>query len=82
MVRLLWFFLLAGIVFWLLKRAFSPGKRKAVGPEEAGEEMVQDPVCNVYVPKKQAVVLKQAGKETRYFCSTRCRDKFLGKDAS
>ena len=44
------------------------------GPREINE-MVQDPVCKIYVPKKEALHLDRAG--TRYyFCSRACMDRF------
>jgi YHS domain-containing protein len=39
--------------------------------------MVQDPVCQVYLPKRQAVVLNDPKGENYYFCSVQCRDKFI-----
>ena len=65
--------------------------RKALktGSEQAGErtrgpsrppppitdELVQDPVCGVYCPKRDALSLKRQGK-TYYFCSDKCRQEF------
>ncbi len=80
MYRLLWILFLVGIVYWLAKRAFSPGKRKAVGPEDVGEEMVQDPVCGCYLPKSQALSLSSKGKRI-YFCSEECFQKYKSSDA-
>ncbi|MBI4767839.1 MAG: YHS domain-containing protein [Deltaproteobacteria bacterium] len=39
--------------------------------------MVQDPVCKVYLPKRQANVLKSPKGVYYYFCSTQCREKFI-----
>jgi len=75
MYRLLLIFFLVGVVYLLAKRAFSSGKRKAVGPEDAGEEMVQDPVCGCYLPKSQALSLPSRGKNI-YFCSEDCFQKY------
>jgi uncharacterized protein len=75
MVRLLWILFLAGIVYLLAKRAFSSGKKKAVGPEDAGEEMVQDPVCGCYLLKSQALSLSSHG-ERIYFCGEGCFQKY------
>lgn len=38
-------------------------------------EMIQDPHCNVYFSKSEAVQLELDGK-TYYFCSAECRDEF------
>ena len=80
MVRLLWVLILVGIVYWLAKRAFSSGRSKAAGNEEAGEEMVQDPVCGCYLPKSQALSLSSKGKRI-YFCSEGCFQKYKSSDA-
>ncbi len=44
--------------------------------ESVGEEMVQDPVCESYVPVSEALKVR-----TRlgvvYFCGPECREKFL-----
>jgi YHS domain-containing protein len=42
-------------------------------------EMVQDPVCKVYVPKKEALSLEHGGTR-HYFCSRSCLEKFQKKD--
>jgi YHS domain-containing protein len=72
--------LLAGIVYLLLKwlRRSAPKKEKEPTfqrRDPAVEEMMRDPVCGTYVPASQAVTL-QREKETLYFCSAGCRDKF------
>ena len=73
--------LLAGIIYFLfkwLRRSSSPVPKARPDEPPAGqtvEEMVQDPVCGTWVPASQAVSLP-AGKETRYFCSEECREKF------
>jgi YHS domain-containing protein len=40
------------------------------------DELVQDPVCKLYVPRREAVVLKQGGA-TVFFCSAACRDQYV-----
>jgi YHS domain-containing protein len=35
-----------------------------------------DPHCHVYIPKREAITLKTAGK-TLYFCSKECKKKYL-----
>lgn len=72
--------LLAGIVYLLfkwLRKSGPPEKREPPinRPGQTAEEMMQDPICGTYVPVSQAVTLKRE-KETLYFCSDECRDKF------
>lgn len=43
------------------------------------DEMLKDPHCGVYFPRKEGVPLKLKG-ETLYFCSTDCRDAYGGQD--
>lgn len=75
MYRLIVILILFGILYWLVKRAFSPSKNKAVGPQEGGEEMIQDPVCGCYIPRSQAFTLSHRGKKL-YFCSRVCSQKY------
>jgi uncharacterized protein len=72
--------LLAAIIYllfkWLRKSAPSAQKPRTFDHQgQAVEDMVQDPVCGTYVPASQAVTLTRE-KETFYFCSDGCRDKF------
>jgi len=38
--------------------------------------LVRDPVCQVYIPKSQAIVAEY-DKQQYHFCSEKCREKFL-----
>lgn len=87
MVKFILFMLLAYGVFKLLKmltakaRASGGGRARPAYTEAPRpvSEMVQDPVCKVYVPKKDAVPLVQGGS-TYYFCSRNCLDSFRQRD--
>ncbi len=82
--------LLYGALIWLLYRlvkglfpgAGGAGPRVSEEPRPDrsgrldGGELVQDPVCEVYVPKSTAV----RGPDGHYFCSAECRDAY-GKKA-
>jgi uncharacterized protein len=76
--------LLAAIIYilfrWLRRSASPPPKPRSFEPPPGQnvEEMVQDPVCGTWVPVGQAVSLPR-GKQTLYFCSHECREKFLDK---
>ena len=74
LLRLLFIVLIVYIVILAIK-AYLAGARSAkhsgsASPE--GEEMVLDPQCRTYVPKKDAIL--QAGN---YFCSQECAKLFL-----
>jgi len=50
------------------------GKR---APAEIQDEMVQDPVCKTYVPKRVALEGNRSDGQKEYFCSVECRDNYL-----
>ncbi len=52
-----------------------PGQGR--GPEQIDDVMVKDPQCEVYIPMRQAVSARVRG-EIVHFCSTECRDRYLG----
>lgn len=45
-------------------------------PEVESEELVQDPVCKVFVPRRNALKAHKNGADF-FFCSEGCRKKFL-----
>jgi len=63
---------------------FGGGERRRVGKRRdreeerplAYDELVKDPVCGVYIAKRDAIRLKYKGS-ILYFCSISCRDEFL-----
>jgi YHS domain-containing protein len=60
---------------------FKVGKQgRTVGrPPPIEDELVQDPVCGVYTPKRTSVPLIWRGKAL-YFCSEECRRKFQERE--
>jgi YHS domain-containing protein len=58
----------------LIKSASPRGKR--VNRSAEPEELVQDPCCQTYIPKRLAIRKTVAGKEY-YFCNQDCLHKFL-----
>jgi YHS domain-containing protein len=71
--------LFVGLVVYRYLRRFlaSPKLPKRNPPQEIQDEMVQDPACKVYLPKRQAKVLNTSNGMNYYFCSTQCREKFI-----
>jgi YHS domain-containing protein len=66
------------LLFRFLRRFLSsPKLSERNPPREIQDEMVQDPVCKVYLPKRQAKVLNGPKGIIYYFCSTQCREKFI-----
>jgi uncharacterized protein len=45
-------------------------------PPVVTQEMVRDPVCQVYLPRSEALRRRIRGQE-HFFCSPGCLDKFL-----
>jgi YHS domain-containing protein len=45
-------------------------------PEVASDELVQDPVCKVFVARRNALKATKNGADF-FFCSEGCRKKFL-----
>ena len=58
--------------YWLGPKVSGP----TAVPEVEKEELVQDPVCKVFIPRRNALVVRKDG-ENYYFCSEGCRKKFL-----
>jgi YHS domain-containing protein len=80
--------LLLGLIValgYLLSQLFFPKRRV---PREAGrqaptasaEEMVRDPVCQLYLPRAEAIRRKVQGREY-FFCGPGCLEKFLVRRA-
>ena len=51
--------------------------RQAAAPGElaAHDELVEDPVCHIYIPKRQAIVLQDSDTVV-FFCSEQCRKMY------
>lgn len=73
------------ILFYLIYRVLKGLFRSEVSHGNMGnqhlkavpaDDLMEDPVCGVYVPKSQALSAKKDGA-TYYFCSQDCMDKFL-----
>jgi len=87
--RLLRFLFWAVLLSWamsLLRRLVNhmgasqrPENRDIDLPSNAfSQKLVRDPVCGMHIVPSLALALKQGG-ETLHFCSTECRDKYLGE---
>ncbi len=51
---------------------------KSAGSSGQPSEMVQDPVCGMFVPKEGSFFLQQGG-QTYFFCSETCRAGYQKK---
>ena len=79
-IRLILVFILAYVVAFIV-RAFLSFFRTQPKSEEKPKTlktMVKDDVCNMYIPKDEALREVKDGREY-YFCSESCRRRFLEK---
>jgi len=56
-------------------------RRKKLSRESELEELVQDPYCQTYIPKRTAVRKRVKGRHY-YFCNKECLRKFLEEKKS
>jgi YHS domain-containing protein len=76
MLRLLIFIFLAYLAYRVVKLVFGSKKEIQRGPNgRVIDEMVQDPVCKTYVPRREAIK-KRIGGQDYYFCSEQCASRF------
>ena len=68
--------LVAGFIM-LYRSLFGGASPRWDDPTETAD-MVQDPNCGTYVPKRQSVTKSIQGKE-HFFCSKKCADEYSPK---
>ena len=75
MIRLLIWLLLSYIGYRIFRALIT--RRPTVQPSQNknSEETVQDPVCKMYLAKRDAIIGSLNG-ERHYFCSMSCLEKF------
>ena len=76
MLRIFIYIIVAYLVYRIFKSLFSKSK----GPEKTAgggiiDEMVQDPYCKTYIPRKDAKK-KLIGGQEYFFCSDECASKY------
>jgi len=80
------FALLRRAVAWILggpagsdagRRDAAPRQDASAPGNETSRRLVRDPVCGVHVAEYRAIPLRE-GAELVHFCSTTCRDQYLG----
>jgi YHS domain-containing protein len=78
MYRLLVILGLLMVLYFLVRRVvreFKSGHLDRRGLSVDQDQMVQDPVCLTFVPKKIAVE-ERVGEQTYWFCSSQCAADF------
>jgi YHS domain-containing protein len=76
---------LAFLIFLIVRgsvNSFLAGLRggsRGAPPRRAGrDQLVKDPVCETYIPRRKAIS-RGIGSDTQYFCSAACADKYLAR---
>ena len=76
MLRLLILGILAYLLYRVVKRVFSPSAKIQRGTDRGViDEMVQDPLCKTYIPRRDSVKRIIEGEE-HMFCSNQCADQY------
>jgi len=68
--------ILYSVLYYLIKDM--PLLRKRMSRETQPEELVQDPYCQTYIPKRSALKKRIHGQDY-YFCNRECLKKYLSK---
>ena len=76
-MRFIIYLVLAYVAYRVLKAVIRP-KDRIYRSENGGviDEMVQDPQCKMYIPRREAIEKAVDGR-TYHFCSDACATKFL-----
>ena len=76
MFKFIYFIIIAYLLYRLIKAFFQQGKKyREMKQEGTIDEMVQDPVCKTYIPRREAFRKTYNGRDI-LFCSKECADKF------
>ncbi len=83
MLKFLILFCVAFLLYRSLRSWIFPdtSKKNTVSGKATGQiddVMIKDPYCEAYFPKRNAVHLNVKGNDL-YFCSKKCRDKYVAR---
>jgi YHS domain-containing protein len=81
MIRFIILFIVAYVLYrsiksWMFQSASSSKPVAGESGTEIDDVMIKDPYCESYFPKRTAVHLNHNGEDL-FFCSDRCKDKYL-----
>jgi len=81
MHRVILYILLLFILYYFLSNFLRNilRQRKTMNQGPEAEELVQDPYCQTYIPKRSAVKKKIAGSML-YFCNQECLKNYLERN--
>ena len=80
LILLIFFLLILYYVLHFLNKDM-PSIRKTMDRKSEPEELVQDPYCQTYIPKRSALKKRVAGRDY-YFCNRDCLKRYLKRDSS
>lgn len=77
---------IVGLLVYLILRAsvnaflagFRGPSRQMPSRGAGRDELVKDPVCETYIPRRKAIS-RGSGADTRYFCSVACADRYAAR---
>ncbi|MGO9394646.1 MAG: YHS domain-containing protein [Desulfobaccales bacterium] len=80
MPRLLSGLILGYLIYWVVRRVAQslglwPQPHRPVAKREEPDVLVQDPVCQTFIPRKEALRAEKDGK-VYFFCSEGCLKRF------
>ncbi len=77
--RLIFYLIIIYLVIRLFRNLSISFEEKRKEKTSEGEEMVLDPNCRTYIPKRDAIS-RRAGGEKFYFCSKKCFREYRAKN--
>jgi YHS domain-containing protein len=80
MSRLLAGLIIGYLLYWVVKKVaqslgFWPQAPRPVSRQQEPDVLVQDPVCQTFIPRKEALKAEKDGK-AYFFCSEGCLKRF------
>jgi uncharacterized protein len=75
LLRLAIWVALGYLLYRVVKRVFKPSAHLEDRSDGIIDEMVKDPQCETYIPRRQAKK-RVVGGQTHFFCSDACADRF------
>ncbi len=80
MARFILFVVAASVLYYVLHFLFRdiPSRTKKTDGRDEPEELVQDPSCQTYIPKRSALKKNVAGM-VLYFCGQECMERYFRK---
>lgn len=79
MYRFVIFIFLILVLYYILHFLIKDMPLSRKGRDSGPEELVQDPCCQTYIPKRSALRKRVEGKDL-YFCSRECLSRFVKGD--